>query len=174
VTDWVKVQAIAEAVGAGATVLGVAGAFVIGWRQLKIARRVGELESSQAARDEAQAARDEVRRSSAQIRFTTAQPQSGDNEHTMFRVLVINDGGAHAAGIFAVIRGGGVELGRDGPHTLASDSMGDYTVETRNSPFRWLQPFGWEYTGEGDLIAEIESADGEVLATFPMPHRAKR
>ncbi len=52
--------------------------------------------------------------------------------------------------------------------------MGDYTVETRSPPLKWHQPSGWGYTGPGELVAEIEDAEGRVLETYPMPRQSKR
>ena len=52
--------------------------------------------------------------------------------------------------------------------------MGDYTVETRSPPFKWNQPSGWGYLGHGELVAEIQDAEGLVLETFPMPRQTKR
>ena len=109
-----------------------------------------------------------------QIRFRGAQPESGDNDHTMFRVIVLNEGGANAVGIWAVTRGGGVELGPMGRirSQLAEWATTPSRLAARHS--NGTSRAAGAILGPGELVAEIQDAEGRVLETYPMPRQSKR
>lgn len=85
----------------------------------------------------------------------------------MFPVHVAN-AGARTAGISVVMVGGEAELGRNGPFQIGSAAGDTWFLNVRRAPIRWRPGSSdWDYTGEGDLVVELQDAHGATLARFP-------